>query len=106
MTCLLGIGWYCLENRDKIPSNCVVRLLFQPAEEGPGGAKPMINEGVMKGVDEVYGYHNSPTIPFGKLFCPDRELMAAVTPVRVVVRGKGGHGGYPQKAIDPITCAA
>lgn len=49
------------QNVDKIPSNCSVRLLFQPAEEGPGGAEPMVAAGCMEGVDEVYG--KLPSIP-------------------------------------------
>jgi hippurate hydrolase len=65
----------------------------------------MIDEGALDGVDEVYGFHNSPRHPFGKLFCPDRAICASVTPITVTVRGKGGHGGYPQNATDPIICA-
>jgi len=53
------------QNTDKIPSNKSVRLLLQPAEEGPGGALPMIKEGCMEGVDEVYGCHNIPNFTTG-----------------------------------------
>lgn len=48
------------KNRDKIPKNKNIRLLFQPAEEGPGGADPMIKENCLDSVDEVYGLHNMP----------------------------------------------
>lgn len=57
ITMLLAGAQVIAANRDKIPSNQKVRLLFQPAEEGPGGAKPMIEEGCMEGIDEVYGCH-------------------------------------------------
>ena len=50
-TCLLGIAEYLMLNRSKIPKGKKIRLLFQPAEEGPGGAKPMIEEGCLEGVD-------------------------------------------------------
>ncbi len=59
-TCLLGLAEYLAKKKDKIPKDKKVRLLFQPAEEGPGGARPMIKEGCLDGVDEVYGYHNFP----------------------------------------------
>lgn len=50
-TCLLSIAEYLMQNRDKIPKAKIVRLLFQPAEEDPGGAQPMIDEGCLEGVD-------------------------------------------------------
>jgi metal-dependent amidase/aminoacylase/carboxypeptidase family protein len=65
----------------------------------------MIDEGALEGIDEVYGYHNTPREDLGKVFCPDTEIMAHVTQYRVTVKGKGGHGGYPQNAVDPIICA-
>jgi len=53
--------------RHKIASNQFVRVLFQPAEEGPGGAKVMIEEGCLEGIDEVYGYHNIPNFDEGDI---------------------------------------
>ena len=62
VVCLLAFVWKYVAVVDNIPSNKVVRLLFQPSEEGPGsGAKQMIEEGVLEGVNEVYGLHNWPT---------------------------------------------
>lgn len=59
------------KNRQKIPQGKKVRLLFQPAEEGPGGADPMIKEGCLEGVDEVYGFHNIPQFNEGEIrVCP------------------------------------
>jgi len=60
--------------RDKIPKNKKVRLLYQPAEEGPGGAKQMIEEGCLDGVDEVYGYHNVPNFDEGDIQLCSLEL--------------------------------
>jgi metal-dependent amidase/aminoacylase/carboxypeptidase family protein len=63
MSCLIGAALLFLRVRDRIPSNHCIRLLFQPAEEGPGGALPMIKAGCLDGVDEVYGSSSLP-LPF------------------------------------------
>ena len=60
-TCLLGGLSFYLENLEKIPSNWGVRFIFQPAEEGKGGAIKMVKDGVMENMDEVYGQHNMPS---------------------------------------------
>ena len=57
---LLATAQFWIAHRSRIPKNKTIRLLFQPAEEGPGGAEPMVKEGCMEDVDEVYGYHNAP----------------------------------------------
>ena len=106
MTCTTGIGWYILEHLDDLPSNCTIRLLYQPAEESPGGAKPMIDEGCLEGVDEVYGYHNTPLLDLGQLFCPDQAIMAHPCFFTVTVKGKGGHGAYPQLNVDSLLAAS
>ena len=62
--------------RAMIPSNCGVRLLFQPAEEGPGGAQPMIAEGCLEDVAEVFGWHNWPEWPLGTLLVKERHSIA------------------------------
>ena len=64
---LLATAKALIQNRDKIPKNKMVRLLFQPAEEGPGGAKPMIEEGCLENIDEVYGFHNVPNFDEGDI---------------------------------------
>jgi hippurate hydrolase len=65
MVMLLSACQLLSKRLSKIPSNKRIRILFQPAEEGPGGAKPMIEEGCLEGVDEVYGLHNIPNFPAG-----------------------------------------
>ena len=97
------------KHRDKIPSNKTVRLLFQPSEEGPdSGALPMVKEGCLNGVDEVYGFHNIPTFTEGdiRVIKGGGPVMAASTMVRITVKGRGGHGSLPHKINDVITAGA
>lgn len=102
---LLATAQFWTLNRDKIPSNKTIRLLFQPAEESPGGAEPMIKEGCLEGVDEVYGYHNVPFGHEGTISIKSGPLMAGVTKVIIEIEGQGGHGSEPALSIDPITAA-
>ncbi|RJP35947.1 MAG: amidohydrolase [Desulfobacteraceae bacterium] len=83
-----------------------VSLLFQPAEEGGHGARRMIEDGAIDGVDEIYGWHNWPAIPFGRAVCPDGVVMAANGTFRVTVTGKGGHASQPELCRDPIAGAS
>jgi amidohydrolase len=82
------------------------RLLFQPAEEGEGGAESVLRDGVMDGVDVVLGVHLWNELPVGTLGVKAGPLMAAVDRLKIVVHGRGGHGGLPQRAHDPIVAAA
>ena len=86
-----------------IPSNQKIRLLFQPAEEGPGGAKPMIEKGCLDSVDEVYGFHNVPNFDEGDIRVCSGPFFAAATIVKIKIIGKGGHGSSPHMVIDPIS---
>ena len=91
--------------RAQIPSDKRVRLLFQPAEEGPGGAFPMIKEKCLDGVDEVYGLHNIPNFDEGDIRVCEGPFFAAPDIVKLTIKGQGGHGSTPHKVVDPITCA-
>ncbi|TNV78005.1 hypothetical protein FGO68_gene2098 [Halteria grandinella] len=106
MVTLLAATQVIMKNRDMIPSNKSVRLLFQPAEEGPGGALPMIKDGCLEGVDEVYGYHNIPNFDEGDVRVIDGAIMASSTMVRIKVLGKGGHGSVPHMLNDVISAGA
>ena len=94
------------KHRSKIPSNKKVRVLFQPAEESMGGAFPMIKEGCLEGVDEVYGYHNIPNFEEGDVRVAAGAFMAKVTDVKIKVLGQGGHGSAPHMCKDVISAGA
>lgn len=83
-----------------------VRLVFQPAEEAIGGAKEMIAEGVMEGVDMALSLHNRPEIPVGEFGIVHGYANSAVDSFDILIRGKGGHAARPYAAIDPIVMAA
>jgi amidohydrolase len=87
MATLLAAAEVLMKNRDKIPKGKKVRLLFQPAEEGPGGALPMIKEGCLTGIDEVYGFHNIPNFDEGDIRVVDGPIMAKATIVKIRVVG-------------------
>lgn len=85
-----------------------VKFLFQPAEEVNFGAKEMMKHKVLENpkVDALFGLHNSPEIPIGTVAVKNGPLMAAVNRINITITGVGGHGGVPQRNVDPIVCAA
>lgn len=87
MATLLAAAQVLIKHRQNIPKNQKIRLLFQPAEEGPGGALPMIKEGCLIEVDEVYGYHNIPNFEEGDVRVVDGPIMASSTVVKIKVKG-------------------
>ena len=93
------------EKRDKLKGNVV--FLFQPSEElPPGGAKPMIEEGALEGVDAVFGLHLWQNLPTGKIGVVKGPMMAASDNFSVCVKGKAGHGSMPHQTVDPIYVAS
>ena len=101
-TCLLGGLALILEKIHEIPSNFTIRAFFQPAEEGGQGAPVMIQEGCLDNVDEVYGMHNMPHMPFKTLHSIPGPNMAEVTRPKITIIGKGGHGSDPKLSNNPI----
>lgn len=94
------------QNRNLIPKGKLIRLLFQPAEEGPGGAKPMIEDGCLNNIDEVYGFHNIPNFDEGDIRVCEGGFFANSTTVDITINGQGGHGSAPHRCVnDPINCA-
>ena len=85
-----------------------VHLIFQPAEEGLGGAQRMLDEGLFTQFpcDAVYGLHNWPGLPFGTVGMRTGAMMAAMDSITIEVTGKGGHGALPHLAVDPIVISA
>jgi amidohydrolase len=83
-----------------------VKLMFQPAEETLGGALPMIEEGILEGVDMAFGCHLWGSALEGTAGYKYGAMMAAPDEFKITVIGKGGHGAYPHSAIDPIVAGA
>ena len=81
-----------------------IKFLFQPAEEGPGGAKPMIEAGVMQHptVDYAFGCHVWPDIPEGRVGIVSGPFMAAMDRFDIKIIGKGGHGAMPHECVDAL----
>lgn len=85
-----------------------VVFIFQPAEEGLGGAKAMIDDGLFErfDCDAIYGLHNWPGLPPGMIGINPGPMMAAADKFEVVIQGRGGHGAHPYQTVDPVLVAA
>lgn len=101
---LLGAAKLLAQMKDIIPGNIV--FLFQPAEETGDGARPIVEEGALEGVDAIWAIHVYSSWPGGILGYKVGPLLAAGDFFDVKITGKGGHGGLPHLAIDPIAIAA
>lgn len=101
---LLAAAMILSEWKNKLTGNVV--FLFQPAEETGDGAKPMVEQGALEGVDGVFAIHVYSSLPGGTLAYKAGPILAAGDFFDVKVMGKGGHGGLPHMAIDSIVIAA
>jgi amidohydrolase len=102
---LLATAKFIKENIEEYSGK--IRFLFQPAEESPpGGAKPMIVDGALEGVDYVYGLHCNPEIEVGQIAVINGPMMAAADRIEIKIIGKGGHGASPHQTIDPVVIAS
>jgi amidohydrolase len=104
MAMLLGTAELLSKKRDELNVN--VRFIFQPAEEGEGGARYMIADGALDGVDEIYGTHLWNYQPYGEVGIKSGSVMAAADIFDINIRGIGGHGAAPQGTVDAIVVAA
>lgn len=107
MAVVLGAAMILKEMRSGIAGN--VKFIFQPSEEErPGGATPMIEEGVLKNpnVDVIFGIHCDPSLPAGKFGFRNGVMMAQADDVVIVIRGTGGHAARPHLTVDAIVTAA
>jgi hippurate hydrolase len=104
-TILLGAAKYLMQNRN---FNGTAVLIFQPAEEGLGGAKAMVEDGLFERFpcDAIYALHNWPALPAGVIGINPGPMMAASDKFEITIQGHGGHGAHPYQTIDPIVVAA
>src|SRR5947208_6004144 len=102
---LLGAAKYLAETRN-FDGTAVV--IFQPAEEGGGGGKAMVKDGLMErfGIQEVYGMHNMPGVPVGEFAIRPGPLLAAADRIVIEIEGLGSHAARPHQGIDPVVVGA
>lgn len=102
----LGVAKILISMKDRLRGG--VKLLFQPAEETEGGAKPMVEAGVLENphVDACYGLHLMSRLPLGAVETRYGTLNASTDDVILDIRGRGGHAAYPENSVDAIVCAA
>lgn len=101
--CLLGAAKILNSVKNTLCGN--VKLIFQPAEEGSGGAKPMIDEGILHNpeVDAAFALHVEPLEKVGKIQVRNGAIMASPDEFTIKIYGRGGHGSAPHQCIDPIS---
>ena len=104
MAMLLGAAKVLIQNGDIF--NGTVRFIFQPAEEGAGGARYMIEDGCLDGVDEIYGIHVWNYQPVGEVGITDGPVLAAADMFDIKIKGIGGHGAAPQGTVDAVVVAS
>ena len=102
---LLGAARYLTETRNFAGTAVVI---FQPAEEGGGGGREMVKDGMMErfGVEEVYGMHNYPGLPVGEFAIRPGPMMAATDRIDIDIEGRGGHAAMPHQSIDSVLVGA
>ena len=102
---LLGAAQYLAETRNFRGS---IAVIFQPAEEGGGGGREMVKDGMMErfSISEVYGMHNIPGLPIGQFAIRKGPIMAATDEFTITVEGRGGHAAQPHRTLDPIVIGA
>jgi amidohydrolase len=103
-TMLLGAAKYLAETRNFAGT---VALIFQPGEEGGGGARAMVADGLMErfGIARVFGLHTDPEAELGSFSTRPGPLLAAVDRFDILITGRGGHGAYPETTADPVAAA-
>jgi amidohydrolase len=102
---LLGAARYLSETRN---FDGTAILIFQPAEEGGGGGKKMIEDGLLKrwAIQEVYGMHNLPGLPLGTFGMRPGPIMASTDEFTITISGRDGHAARPHTTVDPIVVGA
>ncbi len=101
---LLTVADILSKRRAELQGN--VKFLFQPAEENIAGAKPMVEQGALEGVDAIIGLHLISDIPLGRIGVRAGEVFASADDYVLTVTGQGGHAASPHEAVDPIIITA
>jgi len=107
MAMLLGAMKIASEFANDLAGN--IRFVFQPAEEEIGGGKALIEKGLLElepKASVAFAFHGWSGLPTGKVSCAPGPAMAAADSFSIAIKGKGGHGGIPHEAIDPVVAAA
>jgi amidohydrolase len=104
-TMLLGAAVHLKQNNN---FSGTVHFIFQPAEEGGGGGRVMVEEGIFGKFpcEAVYGMHNWPGMAEGQFAVHDAAVMAANEPLKISIKGKGGHAAMPDQCVDPVVIGA
>lgn len=100
---LVGAARLLAERREELPGR--VRFMFQPGEEGSGGAALMIEDGVLDGVDGAFAIHVAPNVPAGIVAWKPGAALASADEIEIVLTGRGGHASTPHWAADPVPAA-
>lgn len=102
---LLGAARHLCETRN---FKGAVAVIFQPAEEGGGGGREMVDDGMMErfAISQVFGLHNEPGVPVGRFTIRTGAFMAAYDEIIITVTGRGGHAAMPHQTVDPIYIGA
>ncbi|SDF62998.1 M20 metallopeptidase family protein [Sporolituus thermophilus] len=106
MAIALGAALVLQRLRHHLPGS--VKFIFQPAEEGPGGAQPMIAAGVLTApeVEAVFGFHLYNSLPAGQIGLSYGQTCAATDEIKITIVGQGGHGAHPHQTVDAVVVAA
>lgn len=101
---ILGAAYLLKEHEAELQGT--IRVIFQPAEEAPGGALKVMEAGGIQGVDAIFGIHCTPLFEVGDIALKTGAVTAAVDRFSITITGKGSHAAHPQSGIDPIVAAS